>query len=84
MPCADDPNYSNSFDVFIRGEEIISGAQRVHDPELLTGQCRGGGTHRHARDTACSLSSSDLATSCCQTSFCSELTDAGARQWRPS
>ena len=37
MPCADDPNYSNSFDVFIRGEEIISGAQRVHDPQLLTG-----------------------------------------------
>jgi aspartyl-tRNA synthetase len=36
MPCPDDANYSNSFDVFIRGEEIISGAQRVHDPELLT------------------------------------------------
>ncbi|GLJ17295.1 hypothetical protein SUGI_0300190 [Cryptomeria japonica] len=36
MPCVDDPLYSNSFDVFIRGEEIISGAQRVHDPELLT------------------------------------------------
>ncbi|WOL19797.1 hypothetical protein Cni_G28599 [Canna indica] len=36
MPCYDDPKYSNSFDVFIRGEEIISGAQRVHLPELLT------------------------------------------------
>ncbi|KAH9557800.1 hypothetical protein CY35_07G104100 [Sphagnum magellanicum] len=36
MPCWDDSRYSNSFDVFIRGEEIISGAQRVHDPELLT------------------------------------------------
>jgi nondiscriminating aspartyl-tRNA synthetase len=36
MPCWDDARYSNSFDVFIRGEEIISGAQRVHDPELLT------------------------------------------------
>ncbi|KQJ92399.1 aspartate--tRNA ligase 2, cytoplasmic isoform X2 [Brachypodium distachyon] len=35
MPCYDDPSYSNSFDVFIRGEEIISGAQRVHTPELL-------------------------------------------------
>ncbi|GBF98768.1 hypothetical protein Rsub_11174 [Raphidocelis subcapitata] len=35
MPCPDDPDYSNSFDVFIRGEEIISGAQRIHDPELL-------------------------------------------------
>ncbi|XP_062108994.1 aspartate--tRNA ligase 2, cytoplasmic [Humulus lupulus] len=35
MPCYDNPAYSNSFDVFIRGEEIISGAQRVHVPELL-------------------------------------------------
>ncbi|TKY58039.1 Aspartate--tRNA ligase 2 [Spatholobus suberectus] len=35
MPCYDDPAYSNSFDVFIRGEEIISGAQRVHVPEYL-------------------------------------------------
>ncbi|KAH9622370.1 hypothetical protein KSS87_018278 [Heliosperma pusillum] len=35
MPCYDNKNYSNSFDVFIRGEEIISGAQRVHDPEVL-------------------------------------------------
>ncbi|TVU30738.1 hypothetical protein EJB05_22374 [Eragrostis curvula] len=35
MPCYDNPAYSNSFDVFIRGEEIISGAQRVHTPELL-------------------------------------------------
>lgn len=25
MPCPDDANYSNSYDVFIRGEEIISG-----------------------------------------------------------
>ncbi|CAN0892250.1 Aspartate--tRNA ligase 2, cytoplasmic [Linum grandiflorum] len=35
MPCHDDPRYSNSFDVFIRGEEIISGAQRIHVPDLL-------------------------------------------------
>lgn len=39
MPCPDDNNYSNSFDIFIRGEEIISGAQRIHDPELLAGMC---------------------------------------------
>ena len=38
MPCPDDPEVSNSFDVFIRGEEIISGAQRIHDPELLAGE----------------------------------------------
>ncbi|XP_037431330.1 aspartate--tRNA ligase 2, cytoplasmic-like [Triticum dicoccoides] len=35
MPCYDNPAYSNSFDVFLRGEEIISGAQRIHEPELL-------------------------------------------------
>ena len=27
---------SNSYDMFIRGEEIVSGAQRVHDVDLLT------------------------------------------------
>ncbi|KAI3865550.1 hypothetical protein MKW98_004806 [Papaver atlanticum] len=36
MPCYDNPSYINSFDVFIRGEEIISGSQRVHDPKLLS------------------------------------------------
>ncbi|KAG2594778.1 hypothetical protein PVAP13_5KG017900 [Panicum virgatum] len=36
MPCYDNPAYTNSFDVFIRGEEIISGAQRIHTPELLS------------------------------------------------
>lgn len=35
MPDAEDPNYSNSYDFFMRGEEILSGAQRIHDYELL-------------------------------------------------
>ncbi|KAI3872285.1 hypothetical protein MKX03_021407 [Papaver bracteatum] len=43
MPCYDNPEYSNSFDVFIRGEEIISGAQRVHDPEILISRARSCG-----------------------------------------
>ena len=30
-----DPNYSNSYDIFIRGEEVTSGAQRIHEPEML-------------------------------------------------
>ena len=30
-----DPNYTNSYDFFMRGEEITSGSQRVHDPKLL-------------------------------------------------
>ena len=36
MPDPVDPNYSNSYDVFLRGQEITSGAQRIHDPALLT------------------------------------------------
>ncbi|KAF2297189.1 hypothetical protein GH714_019118 [Hevea brasiliensis] len=43
MPCYDDAQYSNSFDVFIRGEEIISGAQRVHVPELLEERAKACG-----------------------------------------
>ncbi|EEC72451.1 hypothetical protein OsI_05793 [Oryza sativa Indica Group] len=43
MPCSDDPRYSNSFDVFVRGEEIISGAQRVHVPEVLARQAEERG-----------------------------------------
>ena len=32
----DDPRYSNSYDFFLRGEEICSGAQRIHDSNLLS------------------------------------------------
>ncbi|MCH81437.1 aspartate-tRNA ligase cytoplasmic-like [Trifolium medium] len=35
MPCHDDRRFSNSFDVYLRGEEIISGGQRIHEVELL-------------------------------------------------
>eukprot|EP00188_Purpureofilum_apyrenoidigerum_P006201 Plantae.Rhodophyta-Purpureofilum_apyrenoidigerum.ctg9216.p1 GENE.Plantae.Rhodophyta-Purpureofilum_apyrenoidigerum.ctg9216~~Plantae.Rhodophyta-Purpureofilum_apyrenoidigerum.ctg9216.p1 ORF type:complete len:583 (-),score=121.27 Plantae.Rhodophyta-Purpureofilum_apyrenoidigerum.ctg9216:277-2025(-) len=35
MQSPKNPQYSNSFDVFMRGEEIISGAQRVHDSAVL-------------------------------------------------
>ena len=38
MPCPDDSRYSNSYDLFIRGQEICSGAQRCHDVELLKKQ----------------------------------------------
>ncbi|KAL0903332.1 hypothetical protein M5K25_027703 [Dendrobium thyrsiflorum] len=43
MPCPDNPLYSNSFDVFIRGEEIISGAQRVNIADLLTSRAEACG-----------------------------------------
>ncbi len=32
MPSALNPRMSNSYDLFIRGQEICSGAQRCHDP----------------------------------------------------
>eukprot|EP00054_Salpingoeca_dolichothecata_P037805 m.11947 g.11947 ORF g.11947 m.11947 type:complete len:700 (+) comp7899_c0_seq1:31-2130(+) len=35
MPDPENPLYSNSYDFMMRGEEITSGAQRIHDPELL-------------------------------------------------
>jgi aspartyl-tRNA synthetase len=35
MPDPDDGRYSNSYDIFLRGQEICSGAQRCHDPDLL-------------------------------------------------
>ena len=30
-----DNRYTNSYDFFMRGEEITSGAQRIHEPEML-------------------------------------------------
>jgi aspartyl-tRNA synthetase len=35
MPCPHDPKSSNSYDFFVRGQEIVSGAQRIHEPTLL-------------------------------------------------
>ena len=38
MPDPVDPKWSNSYDIFIRGEEVTSGAQRIHDPQMLLDQ----------------------------------------------
>lgn len=35
MPSPDNENYSNSYDLMMRGQEIMSGAQRIHDYKLL-------------------------------------------------
>ncbi|KAJ1824405.1 aspartate--tRNA ligase dps1 [Coemansia sp. RSA 2671] len=35
MPDPENPMYSNSYDFFLRGEEIMSGAQRIHDAGML-------------------------------------------------
>ena len=43
MPNAKNPKLSNSYDVFIRGQEILSGAQRIHDPELLIARAKEHG-----------------------------------------
>ncbi|KAK9459921.1 uncharacterized protein V1516DRAFT_696599 [Lipomyces oligophaga] len=40
MPDPENPGYSNSFDFFMRGEEILSGAQRIHDAPLLRARMR--------------------------------------------
>ncbi|EIN13689.1 aspartate-tRNA ligase [Punctularia strigosozonata HHB-11173 SS5] len=43
MPDPNDPTLSNSYDFFMRGEEILSGAQRIHDAAFLAEQMRGKG-----------------------------------------
>ncbi|XP_073503358.1 aspartate--tRNA ligase, cytoplasmic isoform X1 [Phyllobates terribilis] len=43
MPDPQEPKYSNSYDMFMRGEEILSGAQRVHDAQLLTDRAQHHG-----------------------------------------
>lgn len=35
MEDPEDPTWSNSYDIFIRGEEVLSGAQRIHDATML-------------------------------------------------
>ena len=36
MPDPNNEKWSNSYDMFMRGEEILSGAQRIHNPEFLS------------------------------------------------
>ena len=43
MPDPENPSLSNSYDLFIRGEEIVSGAQRIHDPALLEERAKAHG-----------------------------------------
>ncbi|KAF2013101.1 aspartyl-tRNA synthetase-like protein [Aaosphaeria arxii CBS 175.79] len=35
MPDPNNPNLTNSFDIFLRGQEILSGGQRIHDADML-------------------------------------------------
>ncbi len=43
MPDPVDPLYSNSYDIMLRGEEILSGAQRIHDNKMLIECARSKG-----------------------------------------
>ncbi|KDQ63697.1 hypothetical protein JAAARDRAFT_29717 [Jaapia argillacea MUCL 33604] len=43
MPDPNDPTLSNSYDFFMRGEEILSGAQRIHDAAFLIEKMREKG-----------------------------------------
>ncbi|KAF9946792.1 aspartate--tRNA ligase dps1, partial [Modicella reniformis] len=43
MPDPKNPKYSNSYDFFMRGEEILSGAQRIHDADFLIERAKAHG-----------------------------------------
>ena len=43
MTDPNDPKYTNSYDFFMRGEEIVSGAQRIHEPTLLSKRASDAG-----------------------------------------
>lgn len=43
MPDPEDDRFTNSFDMFIRGQEIVSGGQRIHDPVMLEENMRKWG-----------------------------------------
>lgn len=43
MPDPTNSNYSLSYDFFFRGQEILSGAQRVHDANMLEGRMKEAG-----------------------------------------
>jgi aspartyl/asparaginyl-tRNA synthetase len=40
MEDPEDPTYANSYDIFIRGEEVMSGAQRIHDSKMLLARAK--------------------------------------------
>ncbi|KAL7566024.1 hypothetical protein ACA910_011043 [Epithemia clementina (nom. ined.)] len=43
MPDPNNPKLSNSYDFFIRGQEILSGAQRIHEPDLIEERAKAWG-----------------------------------------
>ncbi|EHK97897.1 putative Aspartyl-tRNA synthetase, cytoplasmic [Glarea lozoyensis 74030] len=43
MPDPSDDRYTNSFDIFMRGQEILSGGQRIHDAKFLEKKIKKAG-----------------------------------------
>ena len=43
MPDPSDDRYTNSFDIFMRGQEILSGGQRIHDSRFLEKRIKAQG-----------------------------------------
>jgi nondiscriminating aspartyl-tRNA synthetase len=43
MPDPSDDRYTNSFDIFMRGQEILSGGQRIHDSTFLEKRIKAQG-----------------------------------------
>lgn len=43
MPDPNDERWANAYDLFLRGEEITSGAQRIHDAKMLAEKCESAG-----------------------------------------
>lgn len=43
MPDPDDDRFTNSFDIFMRGQEILTGGQRIHDAKFLEQRMRKKG-----------------------------------------
>ena len=43
MPDPSDDRYTNSFDIFMRGQEILSGGQRIHESRFLEKKIKASG-----------------------------------------
>jgi aspartyl-tRNA synthetase len=43
MPDPNDDRYTNSFDIFMRGQEILSGGQRIHESKFLEKKIKAQG-----------------------------------------
>lgn len=47
LPDEKDPRRTNSFDIFVRGQEICTGGQRIHDAEMLEERIKEMGIDTH-------------------------------------